>query len=127
MLEMHGISKIYRTDLIEAHALRNFSLKAGDGEFVAVTGPSGSGKTTFMNVAGLLETFETGCYRLDGQDVSKWSDAARSKCPAQKAPPTDIDLRAPNDHVEFQTPQTRRVRISERYPNHPRLSAPTRG
>ena len=59
MLEMHGISKIYRTDLIETHALRDFSLKVGDGEFVAVTGPSGSGKTTFMNVAGLLETFDT--------------------------------------------------------------------
>jgi ABC-type lipoprotein export system ATPase subunit len=67
MLEMNGISKIYRTDLIETHALRDFSLKVGDGEFVAVTGPSGSGKTTFMNVAGLLETFDTGSYRLDGE------------------------------------------------------------
>ena len=66
MLEMTGISKIYRTDLIETHALRDFSLKVGDGEFVAVTGPSGSGKTTFMNVAGLLETFDTGTYKLDG-------------------------------------------------------------
>ena len=60
------ISKIYRADLIETHALRDFSLKCGDGEFVAVTGPSGSGKTTFLNVAGLLETFDTGTYKLDG-------------------------------------------------------------
>ena len=37
MLDMQGISKIYRTDLIETHALRDFSLKVGDGEFVAVT------------------------------------------------------------------------------------------
>ncbi|MGQ0384430.1 MAG: ABC transporter ATP-binding protein, partial [Gammaproteobacteria bacterium] len=78
MLEMNGISKIYRTDLIETHALRNFSLKVGDGEFVAVTGPSGSGKTTFMNVAGLLENFDTGSYSLDGQDVSRLSDERRS-------------------------------------------------
>ena len=84
MLEMHGISKIYRTDLIETHALRDFSLKVGDGEFVAVTGPSGSGKTTFMNVAGLLETFDTGTYKLDGQDVSKLSDEARSKLRNEK-------------------------------------------
>ena len=27
MLVMHGISKIYRTDLVETHALRDFSLK----------------------------------------------------------------------------------------------------
>ena len=84
MLEMHGISKIYRTDLIETHALRDFSLKVGDGEFVAVTGPSGSGKTTFMNVAGLLETFDTGVYKLDGQDVSTLSDEARSKLRNEK-------------------------------------------
>ena len=84
MLEMNGISKIYRTDLIETHALRDFSLKVGDGEFVAVTGPSGSGKTTFMNVAGLLETFDTGTYKLDGQDVSRLSDEARSKLRNEK-------------------------------------------
>ncbi len=84
MLEMTGISKIYRTDLIETHALRDFSLKVADGEFVAVTGPSGSGKTTFMNVAGLLETFETGTYKLDGQDVSRLSDEARSKLRNEK-------------------------------------------
>src|SRR6188474_3525187 len=84
MLEMHGISKIYRTDLIETHALRNFSLKVGDGEFVAVTGPSGSGKTTFMNVAGLLESFDTGTYNLDGQDVSRLSDEQRSRIRNEK-------------------------------------------
>ena len=84
MLEMHGISKIYRTDLIETHALRDFSLKVGDGEFVAVTGPSGSGKTTFMNVAGLLETFDTGTYKLDGQDVSKLSDEAALEAPQRE-------------------------------------------
>ena len=54
MLKMQDVSKIYRTDLIETYALRNFSLEVGAGEFVAVTGPSGSGKTTFLNVAGLL-------------------------------------------------------------------------
>jgi putative ABC transport system ATP-binding protein len=79
MLEMRGVSKIYRTDRIETHALRDFSLDVGDGEFVAVTGPSGSGKTTFMNVAGLLENFDKGAYRLDGEDVSRLPDDARSK------------------------------------------------
>src|SRR6476646_7092552 len=66
MLNMRNISKIYRTDLIETHALRSFSLEVAAGEFIAVTGPSGSGKTTFLNVAGLLETFDSGTYKLDG-------------------------------------------------------------
>src|SRR4029078_7387492 len=77
MLEMHNVTKAYRTDLLETHALREFGLKVEKGEFVAVTGPSGSGKTTFLNVAGLLETFDSGTYRLDGEDVSKLDDDAR--------------------------------------------------
>jgi len=79
MLEMHNISKIFRADLIETHALRDFSLTVNAGEFVAVTGPSGSGKTTFLNVAGLLESFDTGKYLLDGADVSDLSDDERSR------------------------------------------------
>jgi putative ABC transport system ATP-binding protein len=84
MLRMQNISKIYRTDLIETHALRDFSLEVTEGEFVAVTGPSGSGKTTFLNVAGLLEGFETGTYNLDGSDVSRLSDDARSRLRNEK-------------------------------------------
>ncbi|HYI10015.1 MAG TPA: ABC transporter ATP-binding protein [Thermoanaerobaculia bacterium] len=79
MLEMKNIKKIYRTERIETHALENFSLKVDDGEFVSVMGPSGSGKTTFLNVAGLLDTFEEGHYILDGKDVSRLSDSEMSK------------------------------------------------
>jgi putative ABC transport system ATP-binding protein len=79
MLRMQDISKVYRTDLIETYALRKFSLEVAEGEFVAVTGPSGSGKTTFLNVAGLLEDFEFGRYELEGTDVRRLSDDARSR------------------------------------------------
>ena len=79
MFSMKGIRKIYRTDLVETHALNDVTLEVKDGEFVAVMGRSGSGKTTFLNVAGLLDTFEEGTYRLDGEDVSKLSDAEMSR------------------------------------------------
>jgi putative ABC transport system ATP-binding protein len=79
MLEMKNIKKIYRTDMIETHALEDFSLRVEDGEFVAIMGPSGSGKTTFLNVAGLLDTFESGTYLLDGKDVSRLSDGEMSR------------------------------------------------
>ena len=79
MLEMRNIKKIYRTDMIETHALEDFSVHVSTGEFVSVMGPSGSGKTTFLNVAGLLDTFEEGTYLLDGQDVSRLSDSQMSR------------------------------------------------
>ena len=84
MLQMQSVAKVYRTELVETHALRNLDLHVGEGEFVAVTGPSGSGKTTFLNIAGLLETYTGGKYLLDGQDVSGLPDDARSKLRNQK-------------------------------------------
>ena len=84
MLDMHDISKVYRTDTVATHALREVSLLVEEGEFVAVVGPSGSGKSTFLNIAGLLETFDDGGYRLDGEDVSALNDNARSKLRNQK-------------------------------------------
>jgi putative ABC transport system ATP-binding protein len=74
MLSMKHVSKIFQTDLIETHALRDFNLDVEKGEFLAVTGPSGSGKTTFLNIAGLLDPFDKGEYILDGVDVSSLSD-----------------------------------------------------
>lgn len=84
MLEMKNVSKIYRTDTVETHALREFSLTVDEGEFVSVTGPSGSGKTTFLNIAGLLEDLSGGTYQLDGRDISKLNDKQRSKVRNEK-------------------------------------------
>ena len=84
MLKMENIAKVYRTESVETHALRDFSLHVEEGEFVSVTGPSGSGKTTFLNVAGLLEESSGGVYKLDGDDVSNLNDNQRSKLRNEK-------------------------------------------
>jgi putative ABC transport system ATP-binding protein len=84
MLRMQNLSKVYRTHMIETHALRGFEIHVREGEFVTVTGPSGSGKTTFLNIAGLLETFDEGTFTLDGVDVKGMSDDARSRLRNQK-------------------------------------------
>jgi len=84
MLQMKNVSKVYRTDTVETHALREFSLIVDEGEFVSVTGPSGSGKTTFLNIAGLLEELTNGTYELDGRDISSLSDKERSRVRNEK-------------------------------------------
>ncbi|HWT15674.1 MAG TPA: ABC transporter ATP-binding protein [Patescibacteria group bacterium] len=84
MLQMRKLSKVYRTHLIETHALRGFDIHVREGEFVAVTGPSGSGKTTFLNIAGLLEEFTDGEYLIDGVPVRGLDDNARSRLRNEK-------------------------------------------
>jgi putative ABC transport system ATP-binding protein len=84
MLKMNKVSKVYRTDTVQTHALREFSLEVEEGEFVSVTGPSGSGKTTFLNIAGLLEELTSGTYALDGRDISTLNDRERSRVRNEK-------------------------------------------
>jgi putative ABC transport system ATP-binding protein len=84
MLIMKDVSKIYRTETVETHALKGFSLTVDEGEFVSVTGPSGSGKTTFLNIAGLLEEMSGGVYELDGRDISSLNDRERSRVRNEK-------------------------------------------
>jgi putative ABC transport system ATP-binding protein len=84
MLQMKNLSKIYRTEMIETHALRGFDIHVREGEFVAVTGPSGSGKTTFLNIAGLLEEFTDGQFLLDGVDVKGMNDNQSSRLRNEK-------------------------------------------
>lgn len=84
MLIMKNVSKVYRTELVETHALRDVNLEIKGGEFVSVTGPSGSGKTTFLNLAGLLENFTSGDYFLDGVNVRGLGDNALSEIRNQK-------------------------------------------
>ena len=84
MLKMTNLSKVYRTEMIETHALRGFDIHVREGEFVAVTGPSGSGKTTFLNIAGLLEEFSDGEFFLDGVNVRGLNDNQRSRLRNEK-------------------------------------------
>ncbi len=84
MLHMKSLSKVYRTEMVETYALRDFNLEVKVGEFVAVTGPSGSGKTTFLTIAGLLEGFTGGSYLLGGIDVTAMNDDQRSRLRNEK-------------------------------------------
>jgi putative ABC transport system ATP-binding protein len=79
MIAMQNVSKIYRTEHVQTHALSGFDLQVEAGEFIAVMGPSGSGKTTFLNIAGLLDSFDGGSYRLDGENVSHLTDREMSR------------------------------------------------
>jgi putative ABC transport system ATP-binding protein len=69
IINLSGISKIYKLGEISLKALDNISVSVEKGEFVAIMGPSGSGKSTFMNIVGCLDKPTTGSYMLEGREI----------------------------------------------------------
>jgi len=74
VLELHQVTKVYRTGSISVAALRGVSLAINEGEYVAVIGPSGSGKSTLMHILGCLDTPTSGRYFLAGDNVSTMTE-----------------------------------------------------
>ena len=78
MIKTDSISKVFRTEEVETHALINVSLEVKQGEFVAIMGPSGCGKSTLLNILGLLDRPTNGQYILDGKDMSALTEKERN-------------------------------------------------
>jgi putative ABC transport system ATP-binding protein len=79
MIITENLTKRYTTDEVETTALDQISLSIDDGEFVAIMGPSGCGKSTLLNVLGLLDSVNSGSYRLMGKEVAGLSEKERSQ------------------------------------------------
>jgi len=79
LIQTDNLTKIYRMDGVEVHALRGVSLTVEKGDFLAVMGASGSGKSTLMNILGCLDRPTSGTYSLAGQDVSTLSRDALAR------------------------------------------------
>ncbi|HEY3062670.1 MAG TPA: ABC transporter ATP-binding protein [Chloroflexota bacterium] len=78
MLALSNVTRIYQVGESEVVALHDVDLRIDEGDFVSVVGPSGSGKSTLLQIVGLLDSPTLGTVELDGRDVSRLNDAART-------------------------------------------------
>ncbi len=71
MIVLNGINKYYQDGLDQKHILKDVAFQIKEGDFVSICGTSGCGKTTFLNILGLLDTYDSGYYTFDDRDVTE--------------------------------------------------------
>ena len=66
IIQLRDINKTYYSGS-PLHVLKGIDLDIEAGEMVSIMGASGSGKSTLLNILGILDTYDTGEYTLNGQ------------------------------------------------------------
>lgn len=66
IIQLQGINKTYNNGS-PLHVLKGIDLEIRRGEMVSIMGASGSGKSTLLNILGILDSYDTGTYYLNGQ------------------------------------------------------------
>ena len=79
LIELKGISKVYRTKEIETTALENITISIEEGDFVSIMGPTGCGKSTLLNIIGLLDKPTEGTVKITDTDCDNLGDTALAR------------------------------------------------
>ena len=77
-IKTEEITKTFRNNGTEVHALRGINLTVKPGEMVAVMGPSGCGKSTLLHILGGLDSPTTGEVFVNDQRIDNMSEAQRA-------------------------------------------------
>jgi putative ABC transport system ATP-binding protein len=78
ILEVRGLSKVYRNAGHELTVLRDVHLTLQAGDTCAIIGPSGSGKTTLLGLCAGLDDATSGSVHLDGEELGALDEDARA-------------------------------------------------
>ena len=73
MISLHDINKTY-PGAVPLHVLKDINMHIDRGEFVSIMGASGSGKSTLLNILGILDSYDSGEYILDGIEIKNLSE-----------------------------------------------------
>lgn len=84
IISVKNLTKTYKNGPVETHVLKGIDLSISAGEFVAIMGKSGAGKSTLMYQISLLDEPTTGEIIVDGEEVLKLSNKARTRFRLEK-------------------------------------------
>lgn len=73
VIQLKDINKTYNNGA-PLHVLKGINLDIQKGEFVSIMGASGSGKSTLLNILGILDSYDTGEYYLNGTLIKNLSE-----------------------------------------------------
>jgi len=74
VIQLTGINKSYKVGKHDLQVLKNVNLHIKKGEMVSIMGSSGSGKSTLLNILGILDTYDSGEYKLDQKLIREMSE-----------------------------------------------------
>jgi len=78
IVQTRDLKMVYKVGKVDVNALRGVDIAINEGEFVSIMGPSGCGKSTLLHLMGGLLTPSSGDISIDGENLAKLSDAART-------------------------------------------------
>jgi len=73
IIQLTDINKTY-PGAVPLHVLKDINLNIEKGELCSIMGASGSGKSTLLNILGILDTYDSGDYVLDGTVIRNLSE-----------------------------------------------------
>lgn len=71
MIELKNVSKTFKTNQKEVHAVKNVNITVDDGEIFGVIGYSGAGKSTLVRCINLLERPTEGQVIIENTDLTQ--------------------------------------------------------
>ncbi|MCI2399030.1 ABC transporter ATP-binding protein [Aliiroseovarius subalbicans] len=74
-----GITKVYKTDAVEVHALRGVNVELFAGELTVLLGASGSGKSTLLNILGGLDSATDGQAWFKDRDLTAMNESGLTR------------------------------------------------
>lgn len=71
-IEINHLKKAYLRPV-----LTDINLAVDNSSYITIIGKSGSGKSTLLNILGLLESYDSGEYRINGTLIRNYTDYAK--------------------------------------------------